>query len=246
MKRRVGSRGFTLVETMIVLAITGGLFVVMAVALNGRQRNNEFTQAMNDARSQIARVITEVQGGFYQGQGTFKCTNSSGTVHIDAATPAESGENTDCLFLGDVMQFQQNSDVVTVFPVAGLRTATDLASSDPTVIPAAASTFKLKYGITVKSTSSGAGAIAFLSSFGSTSADNGDQQFSSYSTGLGLASAPLTTSSTLSLTSAGAAGIKICLDGGPDRYGLITVGANNGKLSVDLDIKNGAAPAACS
>ena len=250
MKRRVGLAGFTIVETMIVLAVTGALFVAIAATLAGRQRSNEFTQSVNGARDQIQQVITEVQNGYFP-SADYSCTATTLNVMISSGSDTQ-GKNTGCVFLGKIMQFKvrdQDPSKVIVYPVAGIRTKTDIATADPSVVSnglADASTdFSLKYGLTVEKMRAGStniGAFGVLSSLDSTTpGKSGDQQFDVYGfANVSLGVTPKLTDGTV-LTAAWiknpSGGVQICFkSGGTNQYGLMTVGNNNNQLSVDLKI----------
>lgn len=258
MKRRVGLAGFTIVETMIVLAVTGALFIAVAGTLAGRQRSNEFTQSINDARDQIQQVITETQNGYYASGQNFDCSLLGGGISL-AVGSNHQGTNGDCVFLGKVIQFKikaTNPEEARVYPIAGIRTATDLTTAHPTPVITgtidASTAIKLKYGLTtVKMTSGGVpiGAFGVLSSLDSSNpGKSGDQQFSVYgiknTNVLGnddKNQAALKIKNSLASTSGydvnPTGGIKICFEsGGTPQYGLITIGDNGGQLAIDLKI----------
>lgn len=117
--------GFTILETMIVLAVTGGLFVVFATTLSGRQNKAEFNHAIQNVQVQIQQVINQVSTGFYPNDGSFTCTNSGGNMVFDSAANNQ-GTNEGCTFLGKVMQFGPgvngtDPEQFIVYTIAGLR-----------------------------------------------------------------------------------------------------------------------------
>lgn len=119
--------GFTVVETMIVLAVTGGLFVAIAATLSGRQNAAEFTHAIQSVQSQIQQTINQVSQGFYPNQSNFGCANGAGTVQLTIGTNTQ-GTNQDCVFLGKVMQFGlpgANGEAYQIYTIAGLRCGTN-------------------------------------------------------------------------------------------------------------------------
>jgi prepilin-type N-terminal cleavage/methylation domain-containing protein len=179
----VSCRGFTLIETMIVLAVTGLLFVVIAASLSGRQNTAEFMQAIQSTQSQIQQTINQVAQGFYPNETNFNCVNGAGTVQITAGSNSQ-GTNQDCIFLGKVLQFGvqgTNPERYQTFTLAGLRSATASASSpfanaSPTVVGVSnnyinySTARSLKYGLTTLWVHAGAnsiGAIGFLMEPGS-------------------------------------------------------------------------------
>jgi type II secretory pathway pseudopilin PulG len=180
------ARGFTIVETLVVLAVTGGLFIAIAATMAGKQSRTEFQQSIQEIKSQIEQTINEVGSGFFPNTNNFRCTaGGSGPVLSSGAT--NQGENTGCVFLGKVMQFGMTGtspEQFRVYTVAGLqRTAggdevTTYAESFPTVvapstsnasIPDASATGKLLYGLTTSEVYYGTvktniGAVAFVNS----------------------------------------------------------------------------------
>lgn len=145
--------GFTVIEVMIVLAVTGFLFVGAAVLIAGRQARTEFDQAIRQVQSQIQQVINEVAIGYYPNSNNFQCTvTGNGAPSITAGT-AEQGTNSDCIFMGKVIQFKvANTDPeqFKVYTLVGRRSSaaspgtevTSLSAAMPVVVaPTASNSF---------------------------------------------------------------------------------------------------------
>lgn len=112
--------GFTLIEVLIVLAVTGGLFISAVVMISGRTNKTQFEQSINQVTAQLRQNINEVSSGYYPNTG-FRCTPNGGTVTLSAGTTAQ-GTNSGCILLGRVLQFGiQNTDPeqIVSFPIAG-------------------------------------------------------------------------------------------------------------------------------
>lgn len=141
MRQARKQRGFTIVETMIVLAVTGLMFLLAVVAINGKQNQAEFNQAVNDIRSQIQQEIDQVGAGDYPDTSNFQCSPSGNTLSITAGAKAQ-GSNEGCVFLGKVMQFGvrgTSPEAFRVYNIAGLQNATAGSTSPfqnayPTVV----------------------------------------------------------------------------------------------------------------
>jgi type II secretory pathway pseudopilin PulG len=182
--------GFTISETLIVVAITGVMFSAIVFTLSGRQNRTEFTQSIQEVQSQIEQVIHDVGVGYYPNANNFQCSASlSGPVFGVGST--EQGANKGCVFLGKAIQFgvpstKNGIEDFKIYSIAGLqRTAagdevTDYASAKPKVVappstPAGVDTTETKYllyGLTTKeitygSPASQVGAIAFVNSLAS-------------------------------------------------------------------------------
>lgn len=187
--------GFTIIETMVVLAITGALFLVVAVTLSGRQNAAEFTHAIQSVQSQIQQVINQVSAGYYPNNGNFSCADQGGSVHIDSVSGNAQGTNQDCVFLGKVIQFGvagTDPEAYRVYTIAGLRCGDNapiacpaagslnpFATSIPTVVGVSgdyttySTVGSLEYGLTTKwvhsngVASKAIGAVGFLMEPGS-------------------------------------------------------------------------------
>lgn len=108
MKSGRNHQGFTIVETLIVLAVTSAI-LISALSLVGRSQNRtQFSQAINDINSQISSVANNVANGYYASTVAGK-TCSAGTG--PTATPkfangvGSLGTNDECIYLGRVIQF---------------------------------------------------------------------------------------------------------------------------------------------
>jgi type II secretory pathway pseudopilin PulG len=126
MKRGQGANGFTIIETLIVLAVTAALFLVAVLAVGGKQNETEFQQAINDAQSNMRKIINDVNSGDYQTASNLNCMVSGGTFTISLDTTSTSsteGSHAGCEFLGRVVQFglNSNSNEMIIYPVAGLQ-----------------------------------------------------------------------------------------------------------------------------
>lgn len=124
----VRPRGYTIIEVMIVLAVTGALFVSAAVLIAGRQQRTQFEQAIREVHSQIQQVETEVRHGYFPSRGNFNCTVTGGGSPSFSAVAAGQGTNEGCIFLGKAIQFQvQGTDPeeFRVMTIAGRQQTTD-------------------------------------------------------------------------------------------------------------------------
>lgn len=186
MKGNKRARGFTVIETLIVLAITGGLFVAVALSLSGKQAQTQFDQAIQDVKSQIQQTINDVSVGFFPNRNNYNC--SAGPLGpVISSGGGSQGANSGCVFLGKAIQFGiagTNPEQFRVFTIAGLQKdasgneVTSYASADPTVIapstvnpnmPDGSSSGRLNYGLTTLrayygSPAANIGAVAFVNS----------------------------------------------------------------------------------
>lgn len=194
---KIGSRseGFTLVETLVVLAVTGFLFVIAAVVISGRQSKTEFSTGARDLQSRLQQVVNEVSSGFYPNNSSIKCVASGGVpVITTGGSPIGQGTNKDCIFLGKVIQFNAdnlNPEQFDIYSVVGLRETspgsgtltTTVAQAKPRLI-----TFNGSYdmvpmpfgmktvSVQDKTNNASVGAVAFLGSLGSLDVQGPSQQ----------------------------------------------------------------------
>lgn len=178
MKNKTGA-GYTLVETMIVLAISG-LLAVSAFALVGGQRaKSEFTQAVRDFESKLVDVANDVAKGYFPNKGTNQqCIAGALGINFVPATENQ-GESEDCVFAGKVLAFNPagNERRFQVLTLASRRVARDnkeivdisqLSNNDLRFVPNLDDPLPLLYGLRVKSVLADGnpiGSFAFITSF---------------------------------------------------------------------------------
>lgn len=108
-RARFAQAGFTIVEVMIFLAITGVLLASALLLFNGRIARTQFTQGVHELDNKIKGVVTEVAAGTYPGTQPFDCTvDTSGQIRVTLNAGGEQGTRNSCIFLGKVMQFGVN------------------------------------------------------------------------------------------------------------------------------------------
>jgi prepilin-type N-terminal cleavage/methylation domain-containing protein len=160
--KNMSTGGFTLIETMIVLALTGLVAVIIFNYVSGLLGNSEFTTAANSAAKSIGTVINQTANGSYLNNGKFSCAagqNGSPPV-ISAVTGSGQGTNLGCILLGNLVQFSPNGNAnsYSTYPVAGLEyggvnggDSTTIAQAMPVSINEASSTGSFKYSLNVAS-----------------------------------------------------------------------------------------------
>jgi hypothetical protein len=118
-------QGYTIVEVMIFLAVTMGLFAMIAGTFSGRQATTEFSVAAREMESRLQDIANDVSTGFYNNPGTFRCTLSGGAPLIDTVSPTAQGTNNACIFIGRVVQFDLATSAkdFNLYSVVGARQA---------------------------------------------------------------------------------------------------------------------------
>lgn len=195
MKGGKQARGFTIIETMMVLAVSAGLFVAIAAVLAGRQNRTEFSQSIQDIKTQIQQQISDVGSGLYGNTNNFSCSAGATAPILTSVASGDQGSNEGCIFLGKALQFKvagtSNPEEFRIYTIAGLQknnSGAEVASyseARPVVVapstadpgtPDASSSARLLYGLTTDSMNYGSpavnvGAVAFVSSLASGGGD---------------------------------------------------------------------------
>ena len=129
MKTGKHSQGFTIVEVMIVLAVTALLITSALVFISGKQQTTEFNQSVNDIQSRVSEIMSYVENGYYSRTNSFTCTENAGKPR-PVAGPGNLGTNDECTFIGRAIKFTTSSDF-NVYSLIGLR---NRAGTDVNVI----------------------------------------------------------------------------------------------------------------
>lgn len=135
--RALRSHGYTIIEVMIFLVVTGLLLVSALYVFSGRQGRTQFTQGTQELNSKIRDLINEVASGYYQSNADFRCVGSASGPSFPSGQQTNLGENTDCIFMGKIVQIgnlqsgcdassqdTSNCNSYTVFAIVGLRQKT--------------------------------------------------------------------------------------------------------------------------
>jgi type II secretory pathway pseudopilin PulG len=261
-----GTAGFTMVETMIALAVSMALFVSAVALINGKQNVTAFNQAIRAIETQMQQVISDVGSGFYENDGSISCTESGGAVRLtkSAVGSTEQGTNEDCLFVGKVVQFSVGTadpEKYNVYTVAGLRGSSSnpldtLTSSKARLVaygngdnvstmPDVFQSRILQYGLTVSSkTYAGSSmAVGFTSSLGSLGTEDNSQRVNMLNiagvnrTESKEAGVQIINSNLKTATVNNSNGFQICFNsGGTNQSGLMTLGGSDRQGSVDMKI----------
>jgi type II secretory pathway pseudopilin PulG len=97
--------GFTIIETLIVLAVSGSLFISAVILISGRTDKTQFTTATNDLKQSIQQTINETATGYFPNANNFTCTAGIGTMPTLTNGSQNQGTNGGCIFLGKAVQF---------------------------------------------------------------------------------------------------------------------------------------------
>lgn len=118
-------QGFTVVETMIFLAVSTMLLISAVALISGKQRRAEFNVGIQEFQAQIRDIINDVSTGYYPYRSGVGCRVSGGALNFSVA--GDQGTNSDCIFIGRVIQFAPNdtptpdNESLRILTVAGRR-----------------------------------------------------------------------------------------------------------------------------
>ncbi len=137
MNRGRHSAGYTIVETLIFLAVSGALFVSTMGLISGKQGKTEFTQAARDFEIQMQDIANDVSTGYYTNtvtsDGSFiECTLSGNEIRITTPNSTDrQGANRDCIFVGRSLQvgIDPNPGQYNIYSLVGKRLASNGADS---------------------------------------------------------------------------------------------------------------------
>lgn len=119
--------GFTIVETLIFLAVSAVIFLSAVILIAGKTNQTEFTQATQDVQSQVQGIINNIANGYYPNENNFNCIATGSPQHLQISTLTANGQGTNagCLFVGKVVQFGvhgSDPEQYVAYTIAGLQT----------------------------------------------------------------------------------------------------------------------------
>ena len=139
MSARVYPRGFTIVEVLIVLAISGVIMVATLPFISNKQNNTQFTVGIRQIQNQLQDILNNVSTGnvTVPASVNYSCTSSNGAGPvINSSTLSNLGTNFGCQYIGMGIYFDKNS--MQIIPIIGqkysdsnLTKVTSLASAKP-------------------------------------------------------------------------------------------------------------------
>ena len=135
--------GFTLVEALIVLAVSGMILLTAVIFMSGRESSTRFSQSMRDIHSKMQDWINDVTTGYpgsAVGQDNYCVLNGSRPlINSKAISGSSPTSSPDCIFLGKVVHFRSDDTKVYAYSVFGRRAlpsgnlVTSLSEANPVV-----------------------------------------------------------------------------------------------------------------
>lgn len=137
--------GYTLIEVLIFLGVSGVLLALSVVVVGNQQAHTEFTSSMNDVNTKMQQWIDEVANGFSASTSNASATQYSCSIPpfgggypelTNSGTNKERGTNPDCIFLGKAVHINIDSPYngkITTYSVIGRRTYQPGGFGSPTI-----------------------------------------------------------------------------------------------------------------
>lgn len=114
--------GYTVVEMMIVLAVSGAMFVSAIALMSGKASKTGFGQAVQDISSKIQAEASSIKSGTFDNPEGYDCSvDGSGNATLVTGT----GINNNCIVLGRAFQSNPSWDYINIYTVLGNRLATN-------------------------------------------------------------------------------------------------------------------------
>lgn len=122
--RPAAKGGYTIIEVMIVLAISTSLLFSALLVFRGQQDRTVYTQAIQDLNSKIINYANQVGAGTFPDSEQYDC-DSSGVRPTLKQAAGSLGSRQGCIFLGRAIQTNQNSGNIEIYTVLGKQTQSD-------------------------------------------------------------------------------------------------------------------------
>jgi prepilin-type N-terminal cleavage/methylation domain-containing protein len=251
--------GYTIVEVLVVMAVSGAMFLIAANFISGKQEKTAFTQSVNEMASRIQDTITKVSAGQYSDIPLNCSWDGTTTTILPGSAP--QGTNPSCVFLGKLISFAYpTTHNYQELSLAGgradaLNGTPTLSEVDPAIIGSLTTTQATTQQVDITdmtytdttgavhalpatsppaTPSSGYYNVGFVQGLGTA---NGSGSFLSGAQSIALVYSTLdptalsTPSNNLMLQTARS--VSICMGDGTQSANLV-IGTNNNQLSVDV------------
>ncbi|MEI6755863.1 MAG: prepilin-type N-terminal cleavage/methylation domain-containing protein [bacterium] len=220
--------GYTIIEVLIVLAISSFMFVIASQFISGKAADTSFRTGVNEMASRIQDAIDQVSNGQYTDQQV--ACSVVGSDLTFTANSGSQGNSQDCIFIGKYFAFTAGDTKYPLYTIAG-KTVNDgsYLSANPQIISQFTYKNVIPQGLK-PTTSTGFGFAQSLGSYSSGSYSSGAQSLKI------VTNDPVVPSvNSLTLTEVVASTYPfICLTDGT-RSGKITIGENS-SVSVTTKI----------
>lgn len=117
-------RGFTIIELMLFLAITGALFAALMIGVNSGITQQRYLDSVRSYKSLLQNQYSEVLNTRNSDDPTWKCVNSTTKGKVDKVENVDSGDRdprgtSQCVILGRAISISNGGKTVTTASVTG-------------------------------------------------------------------------------------------------------------------------------
>lgn len=151
-------KGYTIIEALLFLAISGALFSLTILGMNGQINRSRFKQNIETIQMNIVTVLDSVDKGYTLSNGARTCRATGNTLSIVEGSGTKTGaDSSNCVFYGRDIDICDNSPNMTVSTyLANNRTINQPNDYPPVNMAQLATTVALPSGVVFVPTASDA------------------------------------------------------------------------------------------
>jgi prepilin-type N-terminal cleavage/methylation domain-containing protein len=122
--------GFTIIEMLMVTAISGMIAISAFSIINGQQQKNEMRQGVIGFENKITDIANDVSTGYFPNESSYpRCGVSGGAISFTGFGTVGDGASAACIFGGKIIRFNNAGpgpeDMFDVYTVAARRVDSD-------------------------------------------------------------------------------------------------------------------------
>ena len=123
------ARGFTIIEVILFLAISGAIFSVLMIGVGTGIAQQRYIESVRSFKTLLQNEFDEVQNTRNGETADIHCDPSSRTVVEGLASRTPSRGSSSCVMLGRAIQLTNGSSTVKVSSVVGFEDAASMAAT---------------------------------------------------------------------------------------------------------------------
>jgi prepilin-type N-terminal cleavage/methylation domain-containing protein len=147
---KIAQSGFTIIETLIVLAVTSSIFISASLLIAGQIERTQQKGGIAATGQYLQNTLNDVEVGIYPLPSTNPGCALGGVAAsgIIISGTSNRGSNLDCAFAGKKVTFNSSNIVVDTVLVKATKTTSGWNTSELEPVPTLAQTYNYPYGIT--------------------------------------------------------------------------------------------------
>lgn len=114
--------GYTIVETMIFLAVSGAMVIAVMALVASQQRRTEFQTAVREFQNDMQDVANDVSTGFFNviPDTTKRCQVAGNSIQFNNGGNGQAANRGECVLIGKVVRFT-DTDEYNIYTMAGRK-----------------------------------------------------------------------------------------------------------------------------